>query len=134
PRGTLLGGSLLEERLTVGAVYVALQDDWPPGDAPERAFGHRHVVPRQVELRVAGLGKERLVGVGDDDLATGDLDHAVPRLRHGDIVYHLEIRQALPGGGTCWPVYRGAQALPPSGEITTWQRCTSSAATRCFRN
>ena len=53
PLGTLLGRALLEERLALGAVHVALEHDRPPRDAAQRAVGDRRVVPRQVELRVA---------------------------------------------------------------------------------
>ena len=45
------------------------------GDAAQGALGNGRVVRDEIELRVAGLGKEDLAGVGDHDLAAGDLQH-----------------------------------------------------------
>src|SRR5207247_9169479 len=61
--------SLLEERLVLRAVYVALEHDRPPRNPAERSLGHRQIVLYQVELRVAGVWKEYLVRVGDHHVA-----------------------------------------------------------------
>src|SRR5207249_11871066 len=86
PIGTLLRRALLEERLGVGAVHVALENDRPPGDATQRTVGDRGVVRREIELGVAGLGKEDLVGVRDHHLTAGGDEHGFPRLSHADTV------------------------------------------------
>jgi hypothetical protein len=84
PVRVLLGSALLEERLGVGAVDVALQDDRPAGDPAKRAVGDREVVPREVELRVARLREEDLLGIRDDDLAAGGLENHLGVLRHAE--------------------------------------------------
>src|SRR5262249_35081739 len=86
PLRVLLGSPLLEERLALGAVDVALEHDRPPRDTAQRALGDRDVIPGQVELRVAGLRKEDLVRVGDRHLAPGDFQEGLRRLRHADSV------------------------------------------------
>jgi hypothetical protein len=73
PLGALLGGPLLEERLTRGAIDIAFEHDRPPRNATQRALRDRRIVSHQVELGVAGSRKERLVGVGDHDLAVSEL-------------------------------------------------------------
>ena len=49
PLGALLGGPLLEERLTRGAVDIAFEHNRPPRDATQRALRDREIVPHQVE-------------------------------------------------------------------------------------
>src|SRR5262245_32507692 len=86
PVGVLLWGALLEERLLLDAVDVAVEYDRPARDPPQRAIGDGCIVANQVELGVARLRKEHLVGVGDDDLAAGGLDDGLLRFRHGGSV------------------------------------------------
>jgi hypothetical protein len=86
PPGPLLGGTLLEERLALGAVHVALEHDRPRRDPWQRRFGDRHVVLRQVQLRVPGLRKEHLVRVRDHHLATAGFKDGLLRPRHGTSV------------------------------------------------
>src|SRR5437773_470486 len=91
PVGVLRGGPLLEERLALRAVHVALEHDRPRRDPSQRPVGDRHVVLRQVELRVTGLRKEHLVRVGDHHLATGDCQDGLRRPPHGNSVAELTV-------------------------------------------
>ena len=72
PVGPRLRRALLEEEVAVGAVHEALERHRTAAGAAQRAVGHGQVVVDQVELGVAALGEEDLVGVGDRDLAAGD--------------------------------------------------------------
>src|SRR5205814_814919 len=49
------GGPLLEERLALRAVHVALEHDRPPRDPTQRPFGDRHVVLRQIDEPSAAI-------------------------------------------------------------------------------
>jgi hypothetical protein len=89
PLGPPLRGALLEERLTQSPIHVALEHDRPPRDATQRAVGDRRVVPREVELRVASLREERLVGTRDHHLATRDRQHGLALRSHRDSVARL---------------------------------------------
>ena len=73
PIGRRVGDPLLEERRLGGPVHKALERGGPVAQMPECGFGHRQVVVDQVELRVPGLGKEHLAGVGHLDLTPGRL-------------------------------------------------------------
>jgi hypothetical protein len=82
----MLGGPLLKERLTRGAIDIAFEHDRSPRDATQCGLRDRHIVPRQVKLGVAGLGKEWLVGVRDHDPAAIELQDGLARLPHGDLL------------------------------------------------
>src|SRR5262249_61318910 len=82
PLGALLGGPLLEERLTRGAIDIAFEHDRPPRDATQCALRDRRIVSHQVKLGVAGLREEWLVGVRDHDLTPSKLQDGLARLRH----------------------------------------------------
>ena len=74
--GRLVGCPLLVERLALGAVDEALQDDRAIADAGQRSRRDGEVVADEVELAELCLAREiRLVGVGDADLATIDREH-----------------------------------------------------------
>src|ERR1700761_8122032 len=62
-RTVMLGGPLLEERLTRGAIDIAFEHDRPPRDATQCALRDRRIVSHQVKLGVTGLRKEWLFGV-----------------------------------------------------------------------
>src|SRR5437870_12514345 len=85
----LLGGTLLEERLLVCPVEVALEHDGPPGDAAQSALGDDEIVFREAQLRVARSREHDLVRVADRYLAAGCLEDGSLGLRHGDSVASL---------------------------------------------
>jgi hypothetical protein len=86
PLGALLGGPLLEERLTCGAIDISFEHDWPPRYATQCALCDRRIVSHQVKLGVAGLRKEWLVGVRDHDLTATELQDDLARLPHRDLL------------------------------------------------
>ncbi len=61
PRRPRLGRALLVEELAADAVRIAHEHVRPAAGAAQRAVGHGEVVAHEVELGVAGLGKEHLV-------------------------------------------------------------------------
>ena len=76
PVRPLAGRALLVERLALGAVDEALQDDRAIADAGQRARRDREVVAHEVELGELHLAREiGLVRVRDADLATVDREH-----------------------------------------------------------
>ncbi len=89
PVGVLRRCPLLEERIALRAIDVALEHDRPPGDPAQRPSGDRRIVPGQGELRVTGLRKEHLVRVGDHHLATRDFQGGLLRLPHENSVAEL---------------------------------------------
>src|SRR5215212_3570126 len=74
PVGMLLRRPLLKKRLLVGAVHVSLEHDRPPRDPPQRALCHRRIVLYEIKLGVSGPREEHLVGVRDDDFASGGFE------------------------------------------------------------
>ena len=73
PFGEVLGGPLLEERLAVDAVGIALQRGGPVAHSTGDAVGDGQVVPRHVQLGVAGLGKVHLVRIREPHGPPADL-------------------------------------------------------------
>src|SRR5262245_73291 len=102
PVRVLVRRPLLEERLALGAVHVALEDDRTPGDSPDGPLGDRRVVSGQIELGVAGPREEDLLGVGDRDLAARNLQDDLPRLGHTHSVPE-STAGASPRPGRRWP-------------------------------
>ncbi len=98
PVGTPLGRPLLEERLLLRAIHVALEDDRPRRDPAQRSLGHRGVVLREIELGVAGPREEHLLRVGDHHLAARDFEDRLLRFRHGQSL--AESAFAAQGAGT----------------------------------
>src|SRR6516162_9146457 len=82
PLGALLGGPLLEEWFTRGAIDIAFEHDRPPRDATQCALRDRRIVLHQVKLGVASLRKEWLVGVRDHDLTASELQDGLARFSH----------------------------------------------------
>src|SRR5207244_10599046 len=78
-------------------------------------------VLHEIELRVAGLRKEHLVGIGDDHLAAGRFDDGL-RFRHQS--HHYSSR-APSGSATRWP----RMAATMRGTCT-WQLSTITATLR----
>ena len=74
PVGGALGHPLLEKRRPLGPVGVALQQGGAVAHGPHEGLGHGQVVADQIELGLAPLGEEHLVGVGDPHLAPGQLE------------------------------------------------------------
>jgi hypothetical protein len=68
PVGPLRRHPLLEERLFLDAVDVALEQHRAPVHASKRGLAHRDEVVDDVELGVARSRKEHLVRVADPDL------------------------------------------------------------------
>src|SRR3989442_12625178 len=108
PLGMPLGSPLLEERLALRAMHVALEHDRPRPDPAERPIGDRGIVPHQVELRVAGLGKEHLVRVGDYHFAAGGFQDGLLRLAHENSVARFTF-----GAQVLWYRDRGRLRLRP---------------------
>ena len=81
-----------------------------PPIARMQRLGHRGVVAHEVELRLAALGEQDLVGAGDPHLAPGELEHlgvGRPRARpYGACGSLTEPRLAAgaDGGGTTGPM------------------------------
>jgi len=82
-----VGHALLEERLSVGPVDVALEHRGPLAQVDQRRLGHDEVVLDEVALRVPGLREEQLAGIRQSHLMPGDLDrrllarHRVQKVR-----------------------------------------------------
>ena len=74
PRRPRCRRALLIEELAVDAVGIAHEHVGPAAGAAQRAVGHREVVAREVELRVARLRKQHLARIRDRDLAAVDQD------------------------------------------------------------
>ena len=74
PRRAVLRRALLEEEFGVDAVGIADQDVGTAARAAQRAVGDAQVVANDVELGIAGLRKEHLARIGDDDVAVVDAE------------------------------------------------------------
>src|SRR5581483_12029179 len=84
PLGCVLGNALLEERAALGAVREALHQRRPAAGGAHERLRDGQVVPDELELRLAALGEEHLVGARDRELPAGDLEHVL--LSHGSTV------------------------------------------------
>src|SRR3954451_9538678 len=71
PIGPVVGGPLLEEERTTGAVDEALEGHRSPADPDQGAVRDGEVVANQVDLVRARLWEEALVRVRERGLATG---------------------------------------------------------------
>ncbi len=65
PVGRVVGHALLEERLALGAVRVALHEHRPAAHRAHHRLRHREVVVDEIELGLAALGEEHLARAGD---------------------------------------------------------------------
>ncbi len=90
PRGRR---ALLVEELAVDAVGIADEHVRPIAVRAKRSVGDSQVVADEIELGVAGLGKENLAGVRDWNLASAHLDDFLL-----DLARHLDMLTGGPGG------------------------------------
>ena len=74
-----VGDALLEEGRAPGSRWEPLQEQRPAARRAHQRLGDAQVVANEVELRLAALGEEHLVGRGDPDLAAVDLEEFVAR-------------------------------------------------------
>src|SRR5687768_7364098 len=72
PLGPRCRSALLIKVLATEPIRVTDQYVGAISGAAQRAVGHGEVVANQIKLRVAGRGKQDLVGVRDCHLASGD--------------------------------------------------------------
>ena len=84
PLRPALGNTLLEERRATGAVGKPLQEHRPPTHGGEQRGLHRLVEAHQVELGVAALVEEDLLGMTDGEVVTARLNSDAVAAWHGD--------------------------------------------------
>src|SRR5213078_1577016 len=79
PFGARRRRAFLEEGLPLGPVDEPLESHGATRDPTQRSFGDRHVIANQIELGVAALREEDLVGIADRDRPAGDFQDLVFR-------------------------------------------------------
>src|SRR6476660_8697539 len=82
PRGLALRRLLVEVRLAVDAVWIALQGDGPVAQVRDDHVSDLEVVLREIPLRYAIARVEDAFGMCEPHCAASDLDQVVTRHRH----------------------------------------------------
>ena len=79
PLGTRRRRAFLEEGLPLGPIDEPLESHGATRDPTQRSFSDCHVIANQIELGVAALREENLVGIADRDRPPGDFQDLVFR-------------------------------------------------------
>jgi hypothetical protein len=72
PWRSILGRSLLKEKLAADAIRKPNHGIGTPAGAAQRTFGNQKIVTNEVELGVAWLREEHFLRIGDDHLVGAD--------------------------------------------------------------